>query len=205
MGAPISSDAGLGAADDWLTPRFVLDALGVFDLDPCASGSAPTWAAPRYYRRGGLEGRWDGRVWLAPPGRASQAGQWLERLSVHRGGGTALLPARTDCDWWHRIVGARSAALLFLRGRLMLLRSLTDSRPAPTAALMRCGVCGHRATAAPGPMVVAAFGVADADLLEQSQLDGWLVRSSGRGTWSPAGIRSGDPPVLGPTSTAGRG
>ena len=28
-------------SDDWITPRCIIDALGPFDLDPCASATQP--------------------------------------------------------------------------------------------------------------------------------------------------------------------
>ena len=47
---------GQGATNDWLTPQEVIDALGPFDLDPCASEVDPNRVAPRYYtwRENGL-------------------------------------------------------------------------------------------------------------------------------------------------------
>jgi len=38
------------ATHDWITPQYVLDALGRFDLDPCASLTQP-WP-PAYRKRG---------------------------------------------------------------------------------------------------------------------------------------------------------
>lgn len=42
-----------GDTDTWLTPRWILDTLGPFDLDPCAASEIPTWVAPRYFHTGG--------------------------------------------------------------------------------------------------------------------------------------------------------
>ena len=51
-----------GATNDWITPKYIIDALGPFDLDPCASASQPWSCAVLSYsppdRRAG-----DGVVW----------------------------------------------------------------------------------------------------------------------------------------------
>jgi hypothetical protein len=54
-----------GETDDWLTPRYILDALGEFDLDPCAATGQP-WATARRHltvHEDGLKEPWAGRVW----------------------------------------------------------------------------------------------------------------------------------------------
>lgn len=35
--------------DEWLTPRFILDALGEFDLDPCSPINRPWDPAKKHY------------------------------------------------------------------------------------------------------------------------------------------------------------
>lgn len=55
------------ATHDWITPQYVLDALGRFDLDPCASLTQPWPCATKAYtiRDNGLKQRWGkGRVKL---------------------------------------------------------------------------------------------------------------------------------------------
>jgi hypothetical protein len=52
-----------------LTPRFVIDALGPFDLDPCPPKERPWDTARRHFTEAddGLSRPWKGRVWLNPP------------------------------------------------------------------------------------------------------------------------------------------
>ena len=55
--------------DEWYTPKEIIDALGKFDLDPCAPVK-PLWqtAETMYNKKhDGLTKEWAGRVWLNPP------------------------------------------------------------------------------------------------------------------------------------------
>lgn len=56
--------------DTWLTPRWILECLGAFDLDPCAAESAPRWVgSARSFTKAdnGLVLPWEGRVFMNPP------------------------------------------------------------------------------------------------------------------------------------------
>jgi hypothetical protein len=105
--------------DIWLTPPWVLEALGEFDLDPCAAPEPRPWPTARRHIAlpdDGLKADWFGRVWLNPPyGRAT--GTWLQKLADH-GNGIALIFARTDTEMFFEQVWYRANAVLFLRGRL---------------------------------------------------------------------------------------
>ena len=140
-----SHQSASGGADEWLTPPWVLEAIGPFDLDPCAPRVRPWDTAKRHYtiEDDGLRQDWQGRVWLNPP--YSQAGRWLHKLAEH-GTGTALIFARTETALWFDHVWPRATALLFLRGRLTFHYA-----------------SGKRASANSGaPSVLAAYGELDA-------------------------------------------
>ena len=144
--------------DTWLTPRFILDALGPFDLDPAAAPDPASWpTAARhlvYPAQDGLAVPWEGRVWLNPPYGAA-LGTWLRRLADHAHG-TALAFARTDTQAFFSGVWERADALLFLRGRLFF------HYPDGTQAAHNSG----------GPSVLIAYGARDAEILLDSGLDG---------------------------------
>lgn len=152
--------------DRWLTPRWVLEALGTFDLDPCGAPDWPTatevWTPEEV--GDGLSMPWYGRVWLNPPyGGAMTA--WLERMAEHQHG-TALIFARTDTAAWHDLIFPYATALLFLRGRLSFLR---PGRADDNARLPGEGNSG-------APSVLVAYGNRDADVLASCGLAGRVVR-----------------------------
>ncbi|UYL87762.1 methyltransferase [Gordonia phage Shivanishola] len=145
--------------DTWLTPRHILDALGAFDLDPCAAPAPDRWptAMNHYtYRDDGLAHTWFGRVWCNPP--YSQAWRWIERLAEH-GNGVALLFARTETEQFNRQVWERADGLLFLRGRLTFHE-----------------VDGRRGKGNAGaPSVLVAYGRRNVDALATCGLPGVFV------------------------------
>jgi phage N-6-adenine-methyltransferase len=109
---------------DWRTPRYITDALGFFDLDPCADRRAPCCHAKEGYTVGGLSREWYGRVWLNPP-YGDKARVWVERLAKH-GNGVALIPPRAGSNWFHDVVFDRADAVLFLRGRIAFIHPETQ-------------------------------------------------------------------------------
>lgn len=123
--------------DEWLTPQFIIDALGPFDLDPSAPVSQPWPTAQRTFHAGddGLAQDWtnpDGSpafVWLNPP--YSEIEPWMARLADH-GHGIALVFARTETAWFFDSVWGRASTILFLRGRLHFC--LPDGTPAEANA-----------------------------------------------------------------------
>lgn len=102
----------------WLTPPAIIEALGPFDLDPCAAPDPRPWpTAARHIAlpEDGLAADWQGRVWCNPPFGAHTAAR-LARMADH-GNGIALAFARTDTAMFHRWVFDRADAVLFLAGR----------------------------------------------------------------------------------------
>src|SRR5678816_1539030 len=105
--------------DEWLTPKYIIDALGPFDLDPCAPVNPPWNIAHNHYtiEDDGLAQPWQGFVWCNPVyGKVSKI--WLNKLADHPGGGIALIFARTETEMFVTEVWEKADALLFLHGRL---------------------------------------------------------------------------------------
>ena len=145
--------------DEWLTPPWLIEALGPFDLDPCAPIVRPWRMARAHYtiEDDGLSRPWWDRVWLNPPyGR--ETGKWLDRLADH-GRGTALIFARTETNTFVRCVWNRAHAVFFLYGRLHFHH-----------------VDGTRAKGDAGaPSVLVAYGELDAQVLAHCGLAGQFV------------------------------
>ena len=145
-----------GQTDCWLTPPEIIDALGPFDLDPCAAPGQPWTTARHHYAppQDGLQLPWFGRVWLNPP-YGQQTGLWLDHLSRH-GNGIALVFARTETAMFFEHVWGKVVGALFLEGRLYFYR------PDGTRAKGNSG----------GPSVLLAYGEENARLLQNSSLNG---------------------------------
>ena len=103
--------------DEWLTPPSILDALGSFDLDPCAPVHRPWDTAGTHFTSAddGLSQQWHGRVWMNPP-FGTAAIKWMRRMADH-GNGIALIPARTETRMFFETVWSRADAICFLEGR----------------------------------------------------------------------------------------
>ena len=157
-----SHQSASGGADEWLTPPSLIEAVGPFDLDPCAPIVAPWPTAARHFTIAddGLRQEWSGRVWLNPP--YSTAARWLDRLATH-GRGTALIFARTETAMWFEQVWGKASGVLFLRGRLHFHY-----------------VNGKRAKANSGaPSALVSYGKRDADILAARPWAGHFVPLGG--------------------------
>lgn len=83
--------------DEWYTPKEIIDALGEFDLDPCAP-MRPLWRTARVMynkEQDGLKQKWEGRVWLNPPYSRPTIEHFITRMVEHNNG-IALLFNRLD-------------------------------------------------------------------------------------------------------------
>ena len=148
----------VGKSQTHLTPRWVISALGPFDLDPCAAEPRPWDCARNNYTEHGLQKEWFGRVWLNPPFDRYEVGAWVRRLGEH-GRGTLLLHARTETQWFRR-VWEYADQILFLSRRMRFCDSEGVEAPANSGA----------------PLVLAAFGDRDSERLHAISLGGYLVR-----------------------------
>jgi len=112
-----------GETDEWYTPKFIFDGLGVrFDMDvACPPGGPRHTPTDRWYSFGSLEYPWRGFVWMNPPfGHQSTKRAWLSKFLAH-GDGIALLPDRTSAPWWQEFA-ARADVVLFTDGKIKFER-----------------------------------------------------------------------------------
>ena len=150
----------MSATDVWLTPPHILEALGPFDLDPCASEDRPWDTAKLHYtmKDDGLRQAWTGRVWCNPPYGPKMA-PFLDKLATHPGGGVALVFARTETRAFFDHVWDKATGILFLKGRLKFHKP--DGELGGTAG---------------SPSVLIAYGEAEAELLKNCKLNGKYIR-----------------------------
>lgn len=112
------------SSDEWYTPRWIIDALGPFDLDPCAPANRPYDIAPRFFTKedDGLTQDWGtDRVWLNPPYSRILLRAFVEKLA-HHNHGTALLVNRTDNLMFFEVIFPHAASMLFMRNRVKFIR-----------------------------------------------------------------------------------
>lgn len=155
----------------WLTPRWILDALGPFDLDPCAAPEPRPWPTATKMitlPEDGFAALWHDRVWLNPP-YGKHVARWVGKLADH-GRGMALLFGRHETVWFQNSVLQRATAILFIKGRISfcLPDGTTPKREGGNAD-------------AGAPSVLVAYGDDDAYLLEASGIPGtWVFTGNAR-------------------------
>ncbi|AQT70070.1 phage N-6-adenine-methyltransferase [Anaerohalosphaera lusitana] len=119
-----SHDFKKNKTNEWYTPTYVFDSLGIkFDMDVASPGKdiVPWIPAKKHLtiRDDGLHSQWQGTVWCNPPyGR--ETSNWLEKMYEHNDG-IALVFARIDTSWFYDYCRPANA-LLFLKGRVKFIR-----------------------------------------------------------------------------------
>lgn len=102
----------------WVTPKWILEPLGTFDLDPCTPEEMPWVTARNRYtvEDDGLVQPWRGRVWLNPPFDKASRWAFLKRMAEH-GNGIALVSASTEVKWFKEWIWGHATSILFLKER----------------------------------------------------------------------------------------
>jgi hypothetical protein len=140
-----------------LPPPHLVQALGEFDLDPCASHLCPNKLATRTFgpRENGLKQEWSGRVWLNPP--FSNMQPFVRKMMEH-GHGTLLCLIAGQTLWQMKMIEA-SGWVFLMQGKPKFER--------PQRGLPQ----GQRA-----PVWLVPFGAEDVDALAKSGLPGVLLK-----------------------------
>lgn len=127
-----------GLTNVWLTPRWVIDLIGPFELDPCAADPRPFDIAPLNFTEAedGLSLPWDRDdghhpfVFCNPP-YGPHTGKWLDRMATHDHG-IALTFARTETKAMQRALAA-AKAVFFFNKRITFLQGAPPHDPGPTS------------------------------------------------------------------------
>jgi hypothetical protein len=155
----------------WLTPRYIIEVLGPFDLDPCAAPSPRPWATAKRHieeAEDGLGPVWPkGRIWLNPP-YDERLDVWMNAMAQHamrergdpNGIGIALLFARVETYVWQRYIWPFCDAVMFPEGRF------TFCFPDGTKAPFNSG----------GPSALVSYSDYDSERLRNSGIMGTLVK-----------------------------
>ncbi len=121
--------------EDWVTPKYILDALGKFDLDPCCPNVMP-WPTAKVMitnsesactsldnrvdesliRGNGMNMDWSGRVWCNPP-YGLMMNPWITRMRIHNNG-VLLIPNATENAIWHTDIFPYASEICFIKGRV---------------------------------------------------------------------------------------
>lgn len=162
-----SARTGTKEQDAWQTPEEVLALVrevAPIDLDPCTSEDNPTGAKHFITEaQNGLQGFWPGAGLVYVNAPYSRMRDWAERVGQASGPRReiiALVPARTDTRWWHRLVTYRPHAICFWQGRIKF------NRPG-----------GGPSQSAPFPSALLYWGCDDATFARVFSKRGWVVRS----------------------------
>jgi hypothetical protein len=163
----------IGKSQVRITPRAILDPLGAFDTDPCAASPRPWDCAERNITEAeyslSIDWRDFGRVWLNPPFDRRVVGDFINRMCGHDHG-IALVHVRTETEWF-RPIWERASALLFLAGRYIF------HNPDGTLCAIESPSSKYfgKPANSGAPLVLAAFGWNDADVLCLCGIDGHFV------------------------------
>ena len=129
----------MSETDEWYTPQEIIDSVlevfGEIDLDPCSNSKTNSKIPARKHftkNDNGLTKPWEGAVYMNPPyGREIKdwVSKLLEEWEIGKIEGIALVPARTDTDWFSQLDAHPWCAI---RGRLKF-SSNPNSAPFPSA------------------------------------------------------------------------
>lgn len=149
------------STDEWYTPKYIVDALGEFDTDPCSPIVPPFQTARVMYNKedNGLLQEWAGRVWLNPPYSRPLINKFIEKMVAHNNG-IALVFNRLDSKLFQEQLLNKATSMLIMKGRIKFL--------------MPNGGCGGSAGCG---SVLFAFGGGGNDLsLRDSGIEGKYIQ-----------------------------
>jgi phage N-6-adenine-methyltransferase len=136
--------SAIDPANSWQTPLSIIDAIGPFDLDPCASPGQTNRCATIGYagENDGLILPWFGRVFCNPPyGRHSRP--WLEKCAAYRNVIALITPKSIGSQWFQRVIC--DSEILFVQGRIPFVDPITN-KPAKANTQWSCLIAWNNET-----------------------------------------------------------
>ena len=123
MGTFVATDpASHQSENTWFTPKYFLDKLGAFDLDPCTVSFRPhDMARINISHDIGMDGLnidWFGDVWLNPP-YGQEIMPFIDKFIKHRKG-VALVFARMGNKYMQKLISI-GAMVFCLRKRIAFI------------------------------------------------------------------------------------
>ena len=121
----------LSLSDEWYTPQYVFDDLGVqFDMDVCSPGLPKACTPAKHHvilpNENGLEIAWKGFVWCNPPyGKKNQI--WYKKFMKHANGIAFLTLAQMPTDKFVEMI-PKIDGLLIYHKRVHLIDGTTGKR-----------------------------------------------------------------------------
>jgi hypothetical protein len=139
-------EPNIGATNDWYTPKYIFDALGVtFDLDVASPPRQTHVPCVARLTSGALEAEWSGFIWMNPPfGGRNGLVPWLQKFFAH-GNGVALTPDRTSAPWWQEFAPKADGVLFTPKIRFERPDGSTGDSPSNGTTLMAAGIRGRDA------------------------------------------------------------
>jgi hypothetical protein len=117
-----------GTSDDYYTPPFIFEALGLrYDIDVCSPPEGSPWIpADRFLSiiDDGLETPWEGRVWMNPP--YSKPTPWIHKWLNH-GNGIGLVPM-SKAAWFNVLWEREDVAFISLINTLRFMTPNGESK-----------------------------------------------------------------------------
>lgn len=106
-------------SNEYVTPEYIIKAIGPFDLDPCSPVIKPWPTAKHHYtiHDNGLVKPFFGFVYMNPPYDSDTLDLWVSKMAEHNNG-IALLFARTDRNTWHDLIFPKADSIFWLRQRI---------------------------------------------------------------------------------------
>jgi DNA N-6-adenine-methyltransferase (Dam) len=146
----------VGKSQDHITPKWMLDRPGSFDLDPAAAEPRPWDCAKLSWTSGSLERVWPKHllIFLNQPFLRYVVGAWVRKAAEHNNR-VVLLHARCEAEWFEPVWECASG-ILFLADRIHFHKPDGTRQPANSGApavlvafgaealarLRRCGIAG---------------------------------------------------------------